>query len=429
MSGKSRSSGGAWPRRRILKSGLAGLASASVGAITGFPYVHARQELELRYISTGVNASAQIVEKVRQDLGIKLTHQIMQSDDILRMVITQPNSLDILELDYSILKQVFRLGRMQAIPASRIHDFDRITPVLTKGEFAGKQLSRQGAAPFEVGFTDGPQSTAVSGEITQWMTVVPTVYNADTLGVRPDLVDRPVEHWRDLLDPDFKGKAALINIPGIGVIDAAMAIESLGDYTYPDKGNMSRAEIDLTIEKLIQAKKRGQFAGLWSTFGESVELMASGRTVIQSMWSPAVTQVRKMGIPCVYQPLQEGYRGWCYGLGLSRALSGAKRDAASEFFNWFLSGWAGAFLQRQGYYPSVLDNARKYMSEDEWGYWIEGKAAHNDIVAPDGSVLEPKGSIRDGGSFVERMSRVACWNSIMDESRYLLRRWKQFENA
>jgi len=57
------------------------------------------KNLELRYISTGVNASAQIAEKVRQDLGIKITHQIMQSDDILRMVITQPNNLDILELD------------------------------------------------------------------------------------------------------------------------------------------------------------------------------------------------------------------------------------------------------------------------------------------------------------------------------------------
>jgi putative spermidine/putrescine transport system substrate-binding protein len=147
------------------------------------------------------------------------------------------------------------------------------------------------------------------------------------------------------------------------------------------------------------------------------------------MWSPAVTQVRQMGIPCVYQPLQEGYRGWCYGLGLSRSLTGKKRDAAYEFFNWFLSGWTGAFLQRQGYYPSVLDNARHYLSENEWGYWIEGKPAQRDIVAPDGSVVEPKGSVRDGGSYAQRMSRVACWNSIMDQSRYLLRRWKALENA
>jgi putative spermidine/putrescine transport system substrate-binding protein len=413
----------------VLSSLLASAGSASLGTITGAPYVRASEVLELRYLSSGVNVFPQIAEKALRDLGIKITYQTMPSDDILRMVITQPNDLDILELDYSILKQVFRMGRLQSVPASKIRYFDRISPVLSSGYFEGQQLSSQGAAPFEVGFTDGAESTAVSGKVTDWMTAVPTVYNADTLGIRPDLIQRPVEHWRDLLDPEFKGKAALINIPSIGIIDAAMAIESAGEYRYPDKGNMSREEIDMTMEKLIDLKKKGHFAGLWNAFGESVELMASGRAVIQSMWSPAVTQVRQMGIPCVYQPLQEGYRGWCYGLGLSRSLTGKKRDAAYEFFNWFLSGWTGAFLQRQGYYPSVLDNARHYLSENEWGYWIEGKPAQRDIVAPDGSVVEPKGSVRDGGSYAQRMSRVACWNSIMDQSRYLLRRWKALENA
>ncbi len=418
-----------WSRRRLLGGLAAGTGAAAAAGIVGAPWVHADDELELRYLNTGVNAFPQIAEKARRDLGIRIRYQTMPADDMLRMVVTQPNSLDILELDYSILKQVFRMGRMQAIPASRIRYFDRITPVLTSGLFEGEQLSNQGAAPFEVGFTDGPNSTNVSGTTTDWMTVVPTNYNADTLGIRPDLIERPVEHWRDLLDPAFQGKAALVDIPSIGIIDAAMAIESLGEYRYPDKGNMSREEIDLTVDTLIEAKKRGHFAGLWSAFEDSVELMASGRVVIQSMWSPAVTRVRQMGIPCVYQPLKEGYRGWCYGLGLSRALSGKKRDAAYEFFNWFLSGWAGAFLQRQGYYPSVLENARHYLSENEWGYWIEGKPAQRDIVAPDGSVLEPAGSVRDGGSFAQRMSRVTCWNSIMDQSRYLLRRWREFQNA
>ena len=56
----------------------------------------------------------------------------------------------------------------------------------------------------------------------------PTVYNADTLGIRPDLVTKPVRQWRDLFDPAFHGKTALVNIPSIGIMDAAMAIESLG---------------------------------------------------------------------------------------------------------------------------------------------------------------------------------------------------------
>ena len=36
--------------------------------------------------------------------------------------------------------------------------------------------------------------------------MIPTIYNADTLGIRPDLVGRPITSWKDILDPTFKGK-------------------------------------------------------------------------------------------------------------------------------------------------------------------------------------------------------------------------------
>ena len=53
---------------------------------------------------------------------------------------------------------------------------------------------------------------------------MPGVYNADTLGIRPDLVGREITSWGDLLDPAFKGKAAIQNIPAIGIMDAIMAL-------------------------------------------------------------------------------------------------------------------------------------------------------------------------------------------------------------
>lgn len=59
------------------------------------------------------------------------------------------------------------------------------------------------------------------------MTLIPTIYNADTLGIRPDLVGRPITMWKDLLDPAFKGKASILNIPSIGIMDAAMVCESM----------------------------------------------------------------------------------------------------------------------------------------------------------------------------------------------------------
>jgi putative spermidine/putrescine transport system substrate-binding protein len=256
--------------------------------------------------------------------------------------------------------------------------------------------------------------------------MVPTIYNADTLGIRPDLVGREISTWADIMDPAFKGKTSILNIPSIGIMDAAMIMEAMGNIKYADKGNMTKAEIDATIDFLIKAKQDGQFRAFWKSFDESVNLMASGEVVIQSMWSPAVAAVRSKGIPCVYQPLKEGYRSWGGGLGLAKHLSGAQLDAAYEYINWYTSGWVGGYLNRQGYYSANMETAKQFMSEDEWGFWIEGKPATGDILNPDGVVMEKAGAVRDGGSFLERMGHVACWNSVMDEDRYMVTRWNEF---
>jgi putative spermidine/putrescine transport system substrate-binding protein len=287
-------------------------------------------------------------------------------------------------------------------------------------------IGDQGTAPKKVMFLEGEHSTKFSATPTEWVTLIPTVYNADTLGIRPDLIKRPISNWSELLNPEFKGKAAILNIPSIGIMDAAMVVESTGKYKYPDKGNMTKPEIDMTMAVLTEAKKAGQFRAFWKDFNESVNLMASGETVIQSMWSPAVTAVRSKGIPCIFQPLKEGYRSWASGFCMSKGVTPKQADMVYEFVNWYLSGWAGAYLNRQGYYSAVLSTAKANMEPYEWAYWMEGKPAEKDISAPDGSLLEKAGAVRDGGSYDDRMGNVACWNAVMDENDYMVRKWNEF---
>lgn len=411
-------------RRKFLETAVGAGAAC---ALAGFPAVHAKGKVVLRYVVSGVCDFREIADQAKQDLGItvKLERASTIQANMLRAIM-RPKTLDILDLDYGHIRSLSRMGMLKPIETKRIQWVDKLSPIFTEGVLAGRELSSQGGAPFLTTFLQSPSGTKFASGPSDWMTVVPTVYNADTLGIRPDLVDRPISHWKDLLDPEFKGRTAIMNIPSIGILDAAMAIESAGLLTYRDKGNMTREEIDKTIGILIAAKIDGQFHSLWSDFLDSVELMASGKVVIQSMWSPAVTQVKQQGIPCVYQPLQEGYRGWCYGIGMSRALDGYKLDAAYEFVNWYLSGWTGAFLNRQGYYPSVLSTAREFSEPYEWDYWMLGQPAAKVIKSPRGIVIEQKGNVRDGGSFEKRMSHIACWNSMMDEGRYLLERWQNF---
>lgn len=413
-----------YSRRSLLKGGAAALAASAFPA----PMIWAQEikDITLRQFGTGVSNLNEVAQKVKEDLGFTLEMTALDSDAVTQRAATQPDSFDIADIEYWIAKKVWPTGNLQAMDTSRIANYDKIVGIFRNGKLTPESTIAQGTAPHTVGFTSGPGGTDFVAEESGWMTLIPTIYNADTLGIRPDLIGRPIESWAELLNPEFKGKASLLDISSIGIMDAAMVCEAMGEIQYGDKGNMTTDEIDRTMAIMTEAKRAGQFRSFWKTFDESVNLMAAGEVVIQSMWSPAITAVKSRGIPCVYQPLKEGYRSWGGGIGLSSSLSGMELDAAYEYINWYLSGWVGGFLMRQGYYSAVPETSKQFMSENEWGYWFEGKPALEPITNPFGDVLAQAGEVRDGGSFEERMGKVACWNSVMDENQYMVRKWNEF---
>jgi putative spermidine/putrescine transport system substrate-binding protein len=416
-----------YSRRSVLKGGAAAVAASAFPA----PMIWAQEikDVVLRQAGTGVSAFNEVAAKVKEDLGFTLEMTALDSDAVTQRAATQPDSYDIADIEYWICKKVWPTGNLQAMDISKIKNYDKIAGTFRDGKLTPDSVIAQGTAPHTVGFVEGPGSTTFSTEASGWMTLIPTIYNADTLGIRPDLIGRPIDTWAELLNPEFKGKASILDISSIGIMDMAMVCEAMGEIKYADKGNMTTDEIDKTIGIFMEAKKNGQFRAFWKSFDESVNLMASGEVVIQSMWSPAITAVKAQGVPCVYQPLKEGYRSWGGGIGLSAGLTGLPLDAAYEYINWYLSGWVGGFLMRQGYYSAVPETSKLFMSDDEWGFWYEGKAAMGDIVGPSGTVIEKAGAVRDGGSFLDRMGKVACWNSVMDENQYMVRKWNEFVAA
>ncbi len=413
-----------YSRRALLKGGAAALAASALPA----PMIWAQEikDITLRQFGTGVSNLNDVALKVKEDLGFTLEMTALDSDAVTQRAATQPDSFDIADIEYWICKKVWPTGNLQAMDTSKIKNYDKIVGIFKSGKLTPESVIAQGTAPHSVGFVEGPGSTTFSASETGWMTLIPTIYNADTLGIRPDLIGRPISSWTELLNPEFKGKASILDISSIGIMDMAMVCEAMGEIQYADKGNMTKEEIDKTIGIFTEAKKNGQFRAFWKTFDESVNLMASGEVVIQSMWSPAITAVKSRGIPCVYQPLKEGYRSWGGGIGLSAGLSGMALDAAYEYINWYLSGWVGGYLMRQGYYSAVPETSKEFMSADEWGYWFEGKPATGDITSPTGDKLAGAGDLRDGGSFYDRMGHVACWNAVMDENQYMVRKWNEF---
>lgn len=425
-------------RRKLIRTGLA--AGAFLTAASCSPKKEAAsnrgptvitnkiKDVTLRFIGTGAAQINDIRVQAEKDLGFKIQMRALSTAENVQIAITQPNQYDIFDGEYFSLPLVIPSGNLQPIDVKRIEEFDKITPIFSTGELypGAKVNTSQGTAPRKVMFLKDRNSTEFAPEPTNWATMIPFQYNADTLGYRPDLVGRKIESWAELFNPEFRGKTSILDIPSIGIMDAAMVMEAQGLMKFGDKGNMTREELDKVTELLIEQKQAGQFRAFWKSFDESVNFMASGEVVLQSMWSPAVTAVRSRGIQCIYAPLKEGYRGWGGGLGLSKNLSGIELDAAYEYLNWVLEGWVGGFLSRQGYYSAAPANARKYMKPEEWDFWYEGKPAAIDIIDPFGKKIESKGAVRDGGSFSQRMGNVVCWNSFMPEQVYLVYKWTEF---
>src|SRR6478609_11446939 len=241
-------------RRGLLKAGAAATGAAiGSGLVTGVPTIWAQNPITIRQFGTGVSNLNAIAEKCKADLGITLEMTATDSDAAAQRAVTQPDSYDIADIEYWIAKKVFPSGVMQPMDVKKLKYYDKIVPLFINGKLQSDSVIAQGTAPHTVGFVEKPGDKTFAKKPTQWMTMVPTIYNADTLGIRPDLVGREITTWADIMDPKFKGKTSILNIPSIGIMDAAMIMEATGNIKYADKGNMTKAEIDKTIDFLIKA--------------------------------------------------------------------------------------------------------------------------------------------------------------------------------
>jgi len=399
---------------------------AAAGTITGFPNIVQAAD-PIRTIGLGVSIINEIQSKAAKDVGFKIRGQAIDYGALFAKSLQQNDQFEVSECYFDMFDFMIPSKVFQPIDTKRIKDWDKVSNLSKTGKLTPGSQVGQGDAPVRQMWVDENGERAKGP--SRYISALPSIHNADSLGYNPDDTGRPIDSWAELFSSDFKGKVALLNIPQIGAMDAAMGVEALGLMKFGDKGNMTRKEIDFLVDFLITKKKEGHFRAFWSTFGQSVNLMVSGEVVLQSMWSPAVTAVKAEGVPCIYASPKEGMRGWHGALAISAKTSGKNLDQAYEYLNWWLDGWAGAFVARQGYYLSTPANTKKSLSAEEWDFWYEGKPAARELPDPFGSPLIAKGDVRDGGSYEQRFKKIAVWNSVMTENDYLVKRWTEFLSA
>lgn len=365
-----------------------------------------------------------IRERAAADLGIEVEFEVLDFLSAQRKAAVAPATYDVYEQCFHNLDIVWFWRAIQPIELGRIARWEEVSDLTRTGRISPNAPVGRGDAPVTRLFVQPNGSLGATPAPS--ISMLPAVHNFDAFAYLPKVVDGRPEttmSWAALLDERWKGRVALVDEPAIGIFDAALAAQALGEIVFTDIGNLSTGEIDRLIELLEARKRAGHFHGFWRTAHEAAEFMASGGTAIASMWSPGVTELRERGIDVVEAVPIEGYRAWHGGLCLSRHLSGRMLDVAYDYLNWWLDGWPGAVVARQGYYMSVAGTVKAHLSPAEWAYWYDGRPAPCDLPDPYGQVIVRQGESRTGGSYRERASRIAVWNTTMDEHNYLVRRW------
>ena len=413
-------------RRRFLTTSakVAGLGLAATQA----PYVFAKTKTILRVMGTHVTLQEDIRQQAMADLGIELVFEAKGEAELVQKATTNPSQFDLYEQWTDSIKTLWQADTIQPIQTKRLKYWGEINDISKKGRISPEAPIGLGDAPYKIlnVQADGSLGAEFTGEIS----FLPYVHNVDSFGYNTNVIPKgkayETESWGWLLDPQWKGKVGVINAPTIGIFDLALAAQARQLMTFGDISNMSIAEIDKLFGILKEFKKQKHFAGFWNTVPQSADFMTSGRVVIESMFSPAVSMANGRGTPVTYAAPKEGYRAWHGVMCMSRECQGAVRDAAYDYMNWWLSGWAGAYIARQGYYISNPERSRPLLSENEWGYWYEGKATNAPLKGTDGKVSVAAGDLRTGGSYTERFSHVAVWNTVMENYEYSLERWYEF---
>ncbi|WP_413194289.1 ABC transporter substrate-binding protein [Pararobbsia alpina] len=390
-----------------------------------------RSKIELRVLGTTVTLQEHVREQAERDLGIRLRYIVDDGFAVQRAGVMHPETYEVYDQWFHSIDCLWPARALQPIDVSRIARWTEIQSLARSGELGGRPCAKAGSVPVDRLYVQ-PDNT-LARDATQRISMLPLTHNADSFVYLDDALPEGFqgagESWAWLLAPELSGRVALQADAAIGAIDAALAAQAAGLLRFDDIGNLNIEEIDALIDLLIEFKQRGHFAGFWSTFAEAAELMIANKVAIQSIWSPAIVELERAGIRFRLASPREGYRAWFGGLALSRAAQGRALDAAYAYLNWWLEGWAGASMARQGFYISNAERSRPYLSDAEWAYWYDGEAARVELPGPMSAHLVAAGQTRDGGGYAARMSRIAVWDSVMDEHNYLVRRWNDFMRA
>ena len=273
---------GGWSRRSVLKGAAAGAGlAAGSGAITGFPTIWAQNIKDVTLLQVGGSYSAiiDIGRKASEDLGFKVEMQNADHAALLNRLVSQPESLDIADTEFFFQNYTVPRGIIQPVDLKKYKWWDKVVPIFTKGQYPdGREVSREGINPFEVQYVEKPGDKKFAKEPTGFATAIPTVYNADTLGMRPG----PDEARDRAAGPSCSIPSSRARRPSCRRAPHRHHGRRHGDrgarrHQVRRQGQHDQGGDRQDHRHPDRPKKAGQFRAFWSTFDESREPDGVGR--------------------------------------------------------------------------------------------------------------------------------------------------------
>ena len=218
---------------------------------------------------------------------------------------------------------------------------------------------------------DVSENPLLRGTTGQWG--VPLVFNADTFGYFPEVLNEPRPPEAVSYDLVFNNEKTLGRV---GLDDSFFTLTWAGGYMKgagfaPDIGNpadMTPEEAATVADFLIERKKAGQFRAFWATYEEQVSLFVNREVDVALCWEPGVKDAQAQGADVEYATTHEGYSKWMIaGFIPTQAKERGNLENVYKALNWFLGGaYSAEIAGLRGYGTARPDLGLQYAADNDW---------------------------------------------------------------
>jgi putative spermidine/putrescine transport system substrate-binding protein len=441
-------------RHELLRRGLGAVAAASLGGLAGcgervVPTGGISVEAPafdgvVRVLGTP-EVLAPVMNAARLSFPYRVAVELADDAELLERVAGDPSAFDVVSAGVDQVERLWASGNLVGLDRARILLWSQVSALYVLGRFEPSFTScrsGRGDAPYlrmwsSAVHEPGALVRSVAGETPPpALAGAPSTFGLDAFAYDGTVVDAlPYQvSWGELFNRRWRGRVALCADPVAGFQSAALAAGALGAVRVANAARPTIGEVDALARVVERLQDGGQFRAFWSTLDESADLLAGKDVALEPLSWPAWVLLRASGHPVRYADPLEGSRGWAELLLFSRAAVAdpARLQACYDVVNWWHAGGPGATHMRLGWYnaveaASLLD---RFVSQDEWDYWIRGLPAAIPLSTVYGEDTVPQGAVRDGGSLSHRACSVAVWRSDFgDAAEHAAARWQELASA